>query len=342
MPLDKGRITGFGSSGTTQKVWKCPRGHMLQPWTAQPGSCDGCQRKICKGDKVMDCRQCNYYLCDACHPHEKFGYGDSIWGTFTYCMDAATQEMTELGKDIEAGFEAAVSVMTCSAPDRAELNECEVVVTEKPCKSAISSKEGGKKSKQRERLSVGTEDEVDPKSASASAAVTPAAAASADSAVATREAATSDEQPIVGKKEAAKAQPPHVDLLDFGPTEDLVDLTDAATTTVAPSDPANSQRVAASVSHEGDLVGLFEPGFMAEPEDVPVAALAESPVIEPAGAANSNTDVPDLLCFDDEQSAPAQAPVSFPASDFQNVLPPPPVPLASQIVGSHSLLVEVN
>ena len=28
--------------------------------------CDGCDRDIGHGTKVMDCRQCNYYLCNQC------------------------------------------------------------------------------------------------------------------------------------------------------------------------------------------------------------------------------------------------------------------------------------
>merc|ERR550514_425677 len=47
---------------------QCPEGHSLQPAAAAPGKCDKCERKVHKGEMVMDCRQCNWYLCKACQP----------------------------------------------------------------------------------------------------------------------------------------------------------------------------------------------------------------------------------------------------------------------------------
>ena len=48
----------------------CPGGHSLILYTTTSidgaGTCDGCDRDIAHGTKVMDCRQCNYYLCDLC------------------------------------------------------------------------------------------------------------------------------------------------------------------------------------------------------------------------------------------------------------------------------------
>ena len=48
----------------------CPSGHSLILYTTTSndgaGTCDGCDRDIAHGTKVMDCRQCNYYLCDLC------------------------------------------------------------------------------------------------------------------------------------------------------------------------------------------------------------------------------------------------------------------------------------
>ncbi|CAK0815757.1 unnamed protein product [Prorocentrum cordatum] len=45
----------------------CPLGHSLGVWEAEAGSCDGCRRVIRDGDLVMDCRRCNYYLCNECY-----------------------------------------------------------------------------------------------------------------------------------------------------------------------------------------------------------------------------------------------------------------------------------
>ena len=54
-----------------RKATWCPSGHQLQPWvvpTLGRGSCDGCQGQVLEGDRVLDCRQCNYYLCVWCWP----------------------------------------------------------------------------------------------------------------------------------------------------------------------------------------------------------------------------------------------------------------------------------
>jgi len=47
---------------------QCPQGHSLQPAAAMHGKCDKCEKKIHTGEMVMDCRQCNWYLCKACQP----------------------------------------------------------------------------------------------------------------------------------------------------------------------------------------------------------------------------------------------------------------------------------
>lgn len=50
-------------------IWRCPGGHVLQPWVSTgPGHCDACDRRVLASEKVMDCRSCNWYLCDTCHP----------------------------------------------------------------------------------------------------------------------------------------------------------------------------------------------------------------------------------------------------------------------------------
>jgi len=121
MPIEKSRITGFGSSGG-EKIWHCPEGHLLQPWKATPGICDGCQAKIHKGDCVMDCRECNYYLCEACHPQEKDD-GDWLWGSLSYFAEATAQEFTEITTEfteMAGDLETLVADMSpfamCAAP----------------------------------------------------------------------------------------------------------------------------------------------------------------------------------------------------------------------------------
>merc|ERR1719450_755253 len=47
---------------------QCPQGHALQRAKAAAGACDGCGRFVVAGEPVMDCRDCNWYLCTTCHP----------------------------------------------------------------------------------------------------------------------------------------------------------------------------------------------------------------------------------------------------------------------------------
>merc|ERR1740123_1317165 len=61
------------------KITDCPKGHLLRQCAALAGSCDGCGRYIATGETVMDCRPCNYYLCDTCHPQQEHP-GTSVWG----------------------------------------------------------------------------------------------------------------------------------------------------------------------------------------------------------------------------------------------------------------------
>jgi hypothetical protein len=49
----------------------CPNGHSLKDYTTVGGWCDGCLKPLVRGDRVMDCRACNWYLCRACHSRPK-------------------------------------------------------------------------------------------------------------------------------------------------------------------------------------------------------------------------------------------------------------------------------
>jgi hypothetical protein len=60
---------GGGGGGDGDADATCPDGHPLVLYTTPAygtGTCDGCDRDIAHGTKVMDCRQCNYYLCNQC------------------------------------------------------------------------------------------------------------------------------------------------------------------------------------------------------------------------------------------------------------------------------------
>jgi len=57
-PADDGTVAGM----------RCEAGHRLQFSTASAGTCDRCGRPVQSGEKLLDCRSCNYYLCFGCHP----------------------------------------------------------------------------------------------------------------------------------------------------------------------------------------------------------------------------------------------------------------------------------
>lgn len=114
-------------------VWRCPKNHLLQPWKANAGRCDACNAHVQKDDLVMDCRQCNWYLCDACHPQQKKEKEDWFWGSVSYFMDQATQEVTEIAAEFQemAGeFETFVSDMaltsSCSVVEKSQFKKDEL------------------------------------------------------------------------------------------------------------------------------------------------------------------------------------------------------------------------
>jgi hypothetical protein len=125
--LDKNRIQGFGSSGK-DKCWTCPGGHLLQPWTAKTGVCDGCSRDVHAGDPVMDCRVCNFYLCNSCHPQEQnpgMDYFKWLTAGVSATISVVQEEAADLAQEVTDVFEAAASIVTCGAPPKTELEVSE-------------------------------------------------------------------------------------------------------------------------------------------------------------------------------------------------------------------------
>jgi len=70
--------TGQAQAGHKQL---CPEGHELLPWTAPAGVCQGCGKIFPNGEQVMDCRRCEWMLCEICCP--RAGASASIWGTLS-------------------------------------------------------------------------------------------------------------------------------------------------------------------------------------------------------------------------------------------------------------------
>jgi len=354
MPMDQSRITGFGSDGATKKAWKCPKGHMLQPWTAAPGTCDGCKAQIYKGDSVMDCRQCNYYLCEACHPQEKEA-SDWFWGSLTYFADATVQEFndistefTEMAGDLNAMVGELNPLSVCSAPQIEKSIDIDLSVPSK------QSKKQGSKQKQRAEVEANSEEvggagQYDPAPTSGrrvpvKGILNPAAwpqstprdgkrkqqraeAKAKAKAEDTEAQESTQQQEVTAEPAATTAAKPMEDLMDVG-QHDLLDLdfepapatkVPEATSTLPAPMPTPAPPAATATSATSDFPDLlFDLGNPAP------AVAATSPVA--AAPAASFLDGP-LLDFDGPPAA-VEAPARTGGGALFG-LAPPPAPTAS-------------
>jgi len=261
MPLDQSRIQGFGSDGSKQMTWRCPKNHLLQPWKANPGRCDGCNARVEHGDSVMDCRQCNWYLCDECHPQQKEKSDDWFWGSMSYLVEQATQEVTEVAaefKEMAGEFETFMSDMaftSCGVVDGKQFVADELSFDSKgdnkksrkpeTQKRSRSSKRIGPETRQKEKkaeeeaaAASGAEADEEGEDSVMKAPSTPQAVSAASS-KGTQSKCFTDKAKAAAKVEAevsapaapaapvmpeAKAPPPPMeDLLDIG-QNDLLDL----------------------------------------------------------------------------------------------------------------------
>jgi hypothetical protein len=54
------------------QIRTCPNSHNLLLYTALGGNCDVCNRIVFVGEQVMDCRECNWYMCARCARNNGF------------------------------------------------------------------------------------------------------------------------------------------------------------------------------------------------------------------------------------------------------------------------------
>lgn len=308
--MDKARITGFGSNGA-KKTWTCPSGHMLQPWKAVPGSCDGCGSKIHKGDCVMDCRQCNYYLCGTCHPQER-EQEDWFWGSLDYLAKATTQEMGEIASEFNemAGdFETFMADMSpfsmCDAPQVEKKDELSIGQLDKKDTSKGSPYKKVKQNRPEEEEVVpasrtGGSDESQgkkeqrKKGVRAKSKEAPAPPAEEAPAPSTGEAKLAEEEEFVAK--AARSME---DLLDIGQF-DLLDLD------VEPTPMERQQHL--------DGVAVVLPDLLMDLD-------ASFAAVSPAELSFATFSAPEL-------AASAAGPTAFSAPALNWGLAPPPAPKA--------------
>lgn len=291
-----GRSAGSDSAKSTAELLKrtpgkCPQGHGLSSWIARAGHCDGCGRMVLKGERVMDCRSCNWYLCDTCLPQGRDN-GSALWDVLSYVVDSATQEMSELASEI-ASF---VPVAACTAPSKASLFAEELEIGQAGKGEDAGRDQGG--------LASGKE------------AVHPEHTELATPPASTVEAAS--EAPA-----EKKAAPPQKDLMEF--TDDLMYFdhpTPTQTAAAAPVPPASSSE---------DLFSLQVPKLVPAPAPTPVVpvgladdlfgppvpGLATAPAPASTGPAGSAGD---LFSLEAAKAAPTAAPGSAPPADLADDL----------------------
>merc|ERR1719422_2801115 len=61
----------------------------------------------------MECRDCNWYLCQQCHPQERSR--SWLWGSVSLLADKASQELHDL-KDVADIIETRGPLAACTAP----------------------------------------------------------------------------------------------------------------------------------------------------------------------------------------------------------------------------------
>mmetsp|Transcript_126146 Transcript_126146/g.251962 ORF Transcript_126146/g.251962 Transcript_126146/m.251962 type:complete len:487 (-) Transcript_126146:234-1694(-) len=91
---------------------KCPFGHELQPWTAPAGVCSGCGKNFSSGEQVMDCRMCQWLLCELCCPRSTVPQG-SVWGALCQLPFYAAGRLEAVLTSVDVTFDQLVE-RSCS------------------------------------------------------------------------------------------------------------------------------------------------------------------------------------------------------------------------------------
>lgn len=132
MPLS---IAETMSSG----IQRCPHGHELQKWAAREGSCNCCRRHIKPGEHVMDCRRCNWYLCQSCCPPDPLQQASSqLWAAIK-CLPFYVLDTVQHGDFRHLLVQIAPMCVACTAANVALENAGTEVVFQPALKDAAST-----------------------------------------------------------------------------------------------------------------------------------------------------------------------------------------------------------
>jgi len=103
------------SEASENKPKECPAGHQLKRLNIGyiPGTCDGCKTRMKPKEWVMDCRECNYYLCQWCCPQD--GRDEAPDRMLTLLNNKVAQEITDLRETTTASCYVLAPLATCGA-----------------------------------------------------------------------------------------------------------------------------------------------------------------------------------------------------------------------------------
>jgi len=148
----------------------CPSGHTLKRLNIGyvPGTCDGCKERMKPKAWVMDCRECNYYLCQWCCPLEGQEAPSTILTSLT---KKAAQEIEDLRTTTSASCLALAPLAACGAVSAAKrasdaeeisvLDPQEIAASYKACSSYQVAAQPAKQEEDKDQFERQREESVD-------------------------------------------------------------------------------------------------------------------------------------------------------------------------------------
>jgi len=131
MPATTAVLSGSDVSNRVA-VEQCPEGHMLQASSADAGRCEGCDRWIFPKEKVMSCGCCSCYYCSTCAPQVRTSPDDNMWEDILSTIGSAFRDVervkTQITSEIDVDFQRIRSAFNCQAAGQETLSADQIVV----------------------------------------------------------------------------------------------------------------------------------------------------------------------------------------------------------------------
>eukprot|EP00419_Tripos_fusus_P027565 CAMPEP_0172708646 /NCGR_PEP_ID=MMETSP1074-20121228/51709_1 /TAXON_ID=2916 /ORGANISM="Ceratium fusus, Strain PA161109" /LENGTH=275 /DNA_ID=CAMNT_0013531667 /DNA_START=61 /DNA_END=888 /DNA_ORIENTATION=+ len=109
-------------------IQRCPGGHELQKWAGRGGSCSCCRRHVKFGEHVMDCRRCDWYLCQTCCPPNAQQQPRSKLWAAVKCLPYYVLDGVQHGDLSHLPVRLGPMCVSCAAANVASDNACTEIV----------------------------------------------------------------------------------------------------------------------------------------------------------------------------------------------------------------------